>query len=552
MRLPLIQPIKKLMLLVAVTFPGMITADSVILQLPWFHQFQFAGYYAAEAQGFFAEEGIEVDIRAGVDEQGQNINPVEEVVFQRAQFGVTRSDLLVHHARGLPVVMLATIMQRTPAAFITLEKYGISRLEDIQQQPVSLPLFADKPSAMIDVEIVTTLARAGIDINQLNNRSPDWNLTELQSGKTQMLLGFATDEPYILEKRGFKPVVISPMDYGIDLYGDLLFTSESTLRSNPDLIERFRKATLRGWEFALKYPETTARYILLNYPVRSADYDLNFMLQEARKMRNYIQADLIEIGYSNRARWKRILNVYREVGINDPVDLDTFIYTPSRHVTHAWWSWPALIFCGFLLMMVGWLIWTRLHLVRIVKHGEQRESQLRRQAETDPLTGLVNRRRFSLELDVSFLRSRQEKSPLSMLMLDVDHFKIVNDEYGHLAGDSVLCSLSRICQNVTRDTDVLCRYGGEEFAFLLPDTSLDNAEEIAERLMQAVRQDVVEWETRPIRYTVSIGVAELNPTDAEGIDLLQRTDRHLYRAKATGRDTISSEPTGRLALVKDA
>jgi diguanylate cyclase (GGDEF)-like protein len=126
-----------------------------------------------------------------------------------------------------------------------------------------------------------------------------------------------------------------------------------------------------------------------------------------------------------------------------------------------------------------------------------------------------------------------------MLMLDVDHFKNINDEYGHLAGDAVLCSLARLCEGVIRETDVLCRYGGEEFAFLLPDSSQSQAMEVAKRLMQAIRSDHIQWEHHTLRYTVSIGIAELKRTDKEGIDLLRRTDRHLYQAKADGRDTIS-------------
>lgn len=527
-------------------------ADNVVLQLPWYHQFQFAGYYAAISQGYFADEGIDVEIRAGIGDNGEKINPVEEVVFQRAQFGVTRSDLLVHHARGLPVVMLAAIMQRTPAVFISLQKYGINNLEEIANKPVSLPLLADKPGALIDTEVVTTLARAGIDIASLNNNPDNWSLDALQDGETNLILGYATDEPYILKKRGFNPVVISPMDYGIDLYGDLLFTSESTLRQTPELVARFRKAALKGWDYALKYPENTARFILLNYAVRNADYDLDFMLHEAEKIRGYIQPDLIELGYSNLARWKRIANIYQEVGITDPVDFKRFLYTPDRNKRFGVWIWPALALILVLISAIAWLVWGRLHLVRVVRHSEQRESQLIRQAETDPLTSLVNRRRFSLELDVGYLRARQEGAPLSMLMLDVDHFKHINDKYGHLAGDMVLCSLARLCQNVTRESDVLCRYGGEEFAFLLPDTHLTQAKDVAQRLMEAVRTDRVEWEASTVQYTVSIGIAELDIHDNQGLDLLRRTDRHLYRAKAAGRNTLFSELPGRLTLVKEA
>ncbi len=518
---------------------GLLTADTVVLQLPWFHQFQFAGYYAAQAQGYYEQEGLEVEIRAGMDDNGYTQNPVEEVVFQRAQFGVTRSDLLVHHARGLPVVMLATVMQRTPAAFITLDRYHIKRLEDISDKPVSLPLIADKPDTVIDIEAVAALARAGVAVSQMNNRVENWDLDALVQGKIQVTFGFATDEPYILKQRGQTPHVISPMDYEIDLYGDLLFTSESTLRTDPDLVERFRRASLKGWDYALKHPEELALYILKTYPLRSDEYDLAFLLHEAEALRDYIQPDLVELGYSNPARWKRIINVYREIGITDPINLDRFIYQPADNNNLANWSGLILSVIIAMLIIIGWLIRARLHLVKKVQHSEQRESQLRLQAETDPLTGLVNRRRFSLELDVCYLRAKQTKSPLAMLMLDVDHFKNINDEYGHLAGDAVLCSLARLCEGVIRETDVLCRYGGEEFAFLLPDSSQEQAMEVAKRLMKAIRGDHIQWEHHTLRYTVSIGIAELKRTDNEGIDLLRRTDRHLYQAKADGRDTIS-------------
>lgn len=537
-------------LLVAISYPVSAAAEKVVLQLPWYPQFQFAGYYAAEYQGFFAEAGIDVEIRAGVDKAGAIINPVEEVVFQHAQFGVTRSDLLLHHARGLPVVMLATIMQRTPVVFITLDTYGFSKLEDIGTRPVSLPFIAGNPGTLIDMEIVTALASTDIDIETLNNRPANWGLQDLQEGKTQMILGYASDEPYVLERRGFKPVVISPMDYGIDLYGDLLFTSESTLGKQPDLVAAFRKAVLRGWEYALQYPKNTARYILLNYPVRNADYDLDFMLNEAQILRHYIQPDLIELGYSNRERWQRIAAVFREVGLIDSVDLATFIYTPENDTVAYTWLWVAGIVMMIFMTLLGWLIWTQLHLARIIRHGEKRESHLRRQAETDPLTGLVNRRRLSIELDVCYLRARQEGRPVSMLMLDIDHFKQVNDKYGHLAGDKVLQSLARLCRKVTRDSDIVCRYGGEEFAVLLPDTSLEEAKDIAGRLLAEVRHERIEWENGTLEYTISIGVTELHSEDNEGTDLLRRTDRYLYRAKAEGRDTLFADIPKPLTLIK--
>jgi diguanylate cyclase (GGDEF)-like protein len=173
-----------------------------------------------------------------------------------------------------------------------------------------------------------------------------------------------------------------------------------------------------------------------------------------------------------------------------------------------------------------------------VRFREKRESQLRIQAETDPLTGMFNRRRFAIELEMLFIRARKEQTPLSMIMLDADYFKKINDAFGHVAGDKVLCDLAHLCQQVIRDSDVVCRFGGEEFAFLLPDSDLSEAIPIAERLITAVRNNAVVWQGQSIRYQVSIGVAELSADDAEAMHLLHRTDTQLYRAKTNGRNQI--------------
>lgn len=111
----------------------------VDLQLLWNHQFQFAGFYAAEAQGFYEDEGLDVNIKhGGYNDSGKAVNPVEEVVFGRADFGITRSDLLLERMLGLPVVALAAIYQRSPFVLVTTTDSGIRRLEDIGQRPVML------------------------------------------------------------------------------------------------------------------------------------------------------------------------------------------------------------------------------------------------------------------------------------------------------------------------------------------------------------------------------------------------------------------------------
>ncbi len=171
-------------------------------------------------------------------------------------------------------------------------------------------------------------------------------------------------------------------------------------------------------------------------------------------------------------------------------------------------------------------------------------SVLEAQAHTDALTGLANRRRFFEVGESELLRARRYGTPLSVLMLDIDHFKDVNDAHGHSAGDRVLQSLSRTCLEVMRTVDVAGRVGGEEFAILLPETGLEGAVEVAERLRVAIAKSAVARdEGAPIRYTVSIGVAALDGNS--NLDtLVSQSDTALYDAKRGGRNRVCTFAPG--------
>jgi diguanylate cyclase (GGDEF)-like protein len=163
---------------------------------------------------------------------------------------------------------------------------------------------------------------------------------------------------------------------------------------------------------------------------------------------------------------------------------------------------------------------------------------LEAQAQTDPLTGLANRRHFMEVADAELARSRRYETPLSMLMIDIDHFKEVNDAHGHRAGDRVLQQLARTCREVLREVDVAGRVGGEEFAILLPETEAEDAYEVAERLRIAVEAtEIAREEGVPIRVTVSIGVAAID--GSTNLDtLMSQADDALYDAKHGGRNLV--------------
>ncbi|MDY7066271.1 hypothetical protein PsexTeo8_27290 [Pseudomonas extremaustralis] len=157
-------------------------------------------------------------------------------------------------------------------------------------------------------------------------------------------------------------------------------------------------------------------------------------------------------------------------------------------------------------------------------------------AQTDELTGLMNRRAFYENAQLLYTQCRQNQQPLCALMLDMDHFKQINDTYGHQAGDQVLRQIGGVISSSFRQTDVYGRLGGEEFAVLLPNTSLDTARNIAEQLVKTISHMVAE----PVKgVTASLGVASSQTLDHDLHSLMNTADKALYRAKALGRNQVA-------------
>jgi diguanylate cyclase (GGDEF)-like protein len=165
---------------------------------------------------------------------------------------------------------------------------------------------------------------------------------------------------------------------------------------------------------------------------------------------------------------------------------------------------------------------------------------LRQLATTDSLTGLANRRSLSERLDQEIYRAQRYGIPLSLILFDIDHFKRINDGWGHAAGDQVLGEIARETQHLLRRTDLVGRYGGEEFVVLLPETELAEAMSLARRLNWQISQKVIVFKRgSPLVVTVSAGVAALAP-DENGEKLIQRADQALYRAKEGGRNRVEA------------
>ncbi|MBT3387909.1 MAG: GGDEF domain-containing protein [Desulfobacula sp.] len=169
------------------------------------------------------------------------------------------------------------------------------------------------------------------------------------------------------------------------------------------------------------------------------------------------------------------------------------------------------------------------------------QKRLEKIAMTDKLTGIYNRHAFDFVMSPILKDVRRKKFALSLILFDIDHFKKVNDEFGHLAGDAAIKKIVRICAETIRESDVLCRWGGEEFLILLKECDLDDAYEISEKIRKTIQDTPIVYEGKTIFSTISLGVSQYHLPETED-RLIYRADKLLYQAKQNGRNRSEIEP----------
>jgi diguanylate cyclase (GGDEF)-like protein len=167
------------------------------------------------------------------------------------------------------------------------------------------------------------------------------------------------------------------------------------------------------------------------------------------------------------------------------------------------------------------------------------QNKLETMAVTDKLTGIFNRQILDIHLDLALKEFSRHKKPFSLVVTDIDHFKIINDTYGHLAGDAVLCYLTDQIKLIVRDSDILSRWGGDEFIIILNDCTLENAVTITEKIQTKINENTISYKKNIIKSTISFGVTQCRRDDTSE-SILARADACLYAAKEKGRNRIES------------
>jgi ABC-type nitrate/sulfonate/bicarbonate transport system substrate-binding protein len=224
------------------------------VQLAWVHTIEYSGFYTAQDQGYYDEANLDVSL----DVLGQT-SPIDQVVTGKAQFGMTSADnLLLARGAGKPIVAIATIYQRSPVAFVSLAKSHITKPQDFVNKTVVVDL-----KGTTGIIYRALLSSQSINEKQVKTQPRvDYTNDALLKGQADVMDAFVNNQPVQLKQQGHDVSVLLPSDYGIDLYANVIFTTEEMLKTEPDLVEAFVRATTRGMQHAIQDPEGATRLTL--------------------------------------------------------------------------------------------------------------------------------------------------------------------------------------------------------------------------------------------------------------------------------------------------
>jgi signal transduction histidine kinase/ABC-type nitrate/sulfonate/bicarbonate transport system substrate-binding protein/DNA-binding NarL/FixJ family response regulator/HPt (histidine-containing phosphotransfer) domain-containing protein len=280
-------------------------SDQVTLQLKWLHQFQFAGYYAANEKGFYKDEGLDVII----SQRKENTNNIHQVLNGEAEYGIADSILLLYRLRGTPLVLLAPIFQQSPLVFMTLRKSGIDSPYQFRGKRVMV-----YPKGTDGIQLEALFHELGIKETDFISVSKTPNPVALEKYEIDVFPGYLANEPFYFHNKNLDINIIDPKNYGVDFYGDMLFTTQAELDNNPDRVDRFVRASLKGWQYALKHIEEMIDIIIQKY---GTDKSREALRYEADIIRRMIKPDYIEIGKLDFGRLQYIAKTFKRLGFID-------------------------------------------------------------------------------------------------------------------------------------------------------------------------------------------------------------------------------------------
>lgn len=621
------------------------TLTKVSVELKWFHQFQFAGIYAAKEKGFYKKAGLDVTILA----RDVKSTPLQDVLSGKVAFGVSDASIVKDRLQGKKVIILAAIFQHSPLVLITLEKNKILGPGDLRHKRI---MYQKNVDDAILKGMFNEFNLSDKDYIFVPHNFKDDALIE-DDYAVDAMSAYLSNQPYYYAKKGMKLSIINPQNYGVDFYGDIIFTSESYFKKHQAVALAFRRATIQGWQYALRHKKEVINWILKKYKGKK---DRGALEYEADVIEKMILPEYIELGHVNKDRLSNIAFHYKRGDANlKSGNIEGLYYLDqmqSNATIYRYLVAGIVVIFGLALIVLVMLFFNRklkkevMKQIRRIKRANQKtveyfsiidqyvlmlyvdkqgvisqgssafavtfdifqsnlvhknifndthfvfqnenkkqiyQKKLSEQAAfvgelmfvndshqhyaleftasigenssdqviliftdvsdkkriekisiTDGLTQLNNRYKLSLELELFLSKAERYQEVFSVIMMDLDNFKKINDAYGHEIGDDVLVAFSRTVEQQLRRSDIFGRWGGEEFLVMCPCTRSQDAVNIAEKMRASLSANPILLE---YNMTASFGVAEWQLSDTEK-SILKRADQALYEAKAQGRNRV--------------
>lgn len=304
--------------------------DEVVLQLRWDHQFQFAGYYAALWQGYYADAGLTVEIRSAITEDRTILNTTEEVGAGRAHFGIGSTDILLAADRGIPLRILASIFQQSGMAVVSRRDRNITSLADVASLRVARIV-----NDMTDIEFQAMLISEGINPNRVSAHGHDSSFSHVLNGDVDLATSYSWTSQWAASQYGVEFSELRPSTYGVEFYGDSIFTHQDVIDNDPELVDRFTEASIRGWEYALQNQDEIVRRIVTDLERRApyAGNLLAFNRFQAPKVEEVTFFPLVDVGHMNHLRWGRSYQHMINLGmVTGQLNVDGLIFNLQEHL----------------------------------------------------------------------------------------------------------------------------------------------------------------------------------------------------------------------------
>jgi len=620
----------------------------ISLQLQWKYQFQFAGFIVAKEKGYYENLGLDVDIL-----EYNNTDLVDDLLSGKVDFLINNNTLLYKNETLLPVTMLASYFQRSPLIFVT--QPSIKTVLDLKGKKIMLSQDDLKFSP-----VARLLEHFDLNSKNTNFVKQTFSLDDFINKKVDAVAIFSSNEIYILNNKKIKYNIIDPSTYGFSTNAINLFTTQSMIKENPEIVNKFIEANKKGWIYALNNIDEVTKLIHDKYNSKTT---LNALRFEAIETKKLMMIDLYDIGQVN---YEFVKNSYNRLVRDDTLlanqDISKIVYKHDYESSESIdiFKFLRIIFIIIiigLLFLIGRYIYAKQkalklkytlqvqmieqvndsiistdlqgnivswnngsqkmlgytqeevvgkhmsiihrtkdieqnqdYAVRLQKEesfcveaylvakdsseiyvaitlsvlkdsnglaigllGVSKDISMRKKIEDeleyqknisdwkanhDSLTSLPNRLLFYDRLEQSIKKAKRNEQKLALFFLDLDHFKEVNDSFGHEVGDLLLKRVSQIIKNTIRDEDSLSRLGGDEFTVIIEDLSTkQDAGLLAQKIIDSLSESM-EINGHNINISCSLGIS-IYPQDFTNLeDLIKYADDAMYKAKDNGKNNF--------------